>query len=132
MREMIDCFLPDFDRQAMAATVSQLEESKAVRTIFWSQPIASSASVMYIAEQARAPYVLLFTKPATVVLGQGAVERMLTAPAIPPSTTSQGLYATTSTSVRCGSCPPVCFTPLPCRPAKTTTSTPVFTPCASF
>ena len=79
MREMIDCFLPDFDRQAMAATVSQLEESKAVRTIFWSQPIASSASVMYIAEQARAPYVLLFTKPATVVLGQGAVERMLRA-----------------------------------------------------
>jgi len=77
MREMIDCFLPDFDREAMADTVAQLNESKVVRNVYWTEGLASSNSVMAIAEQARAPYVLLFTKPARVSLGQRALERML-------------------------------------------------------
>ena len=77
MREMLDCFLPDFDRQAMATTLEQLSESKTVRNIFWTQGLASSNSVMSIAEQARAPYVLLFTKPTSVSLGKGALERLL-------------------------------------------------------
>ena len=77
MREMIDCFLPDFDHEAMAETVEQLNGSKTVRNIFWTEGIASSNSVMAIAERARAPYALLFTKPAPVSLGQGALERML-------------------------------------------------------
>ena len=77
MREMIDCFLPDFDREAMSATVGQLSESKAVRNIYWTEGMASTSLVTSIAERARAPYVLLFTKPAPVVLGQRALERML-------------------------------------------------------
>ena len=77
MRQMIDCFLPDFDREAMAATVSQLNESKAVRNIFWSESMTSSNAVMEMAERARAEYVLLFTKPTPVTLGQNALERML-------------------------------------------------------
>ena len=76
---MIDCFLPDFDHEAMAETVEQLNGSKTVRNIFWTEGIASSNSVMAIAERARAPYALLFTKPAPVSLGQGALERMLRA-----------------------------------------------------
>ena len=74
---MIDCFLPDIDREAMATTVAQLNESVVVSHIFWSENMASSNSVMKIAEQARASYVVLFTKPARVSLGQGALERML-------------------------------------------------------
>ena len=77
MRQMIDCFLPDFDREVMAATVSQLNGSKAVRNIFWSESMTSSNAIMEIAERARAEYVLLFTKPTPVTLGQNALERML-------------------------------------------------------
>ena len=77
MREKIDCFLPDFDREAMEATVTQLRASKVVREVFWSDGVASSNAIMQIAEQARAEYVLLFTKPTSVTLGQGALERML-------------------------------------------------------
>ena len=76
---MIDCFLPDFDHEAMTETVEQLNGSKTVRNIFWTEGIASSNSVMAIAERARAPYALLFTKPSPVSLGQGALERMLRA-----------------------------------------------------
>ena len=77
MREKIDCFLPDFDRDMMASTVSQLNESQIVRCIFWTNGMTSSNAVMTIAERARAEYVLLFTKPTPVTLGQGAVERMV-------------------------------------------------------
>ena len=77
MREIIDCFLPDFDRDMMASTVSQLNESQIVRCIFWTNGMTSSNAVMTIAERARAEYVLLFTKPTPVTLGQGAVERMV-------------------------------------------------------
>ena len=77
MRQKIDCFLPDFDRDMMASTVSQLNESQIVRCIFWTNGMTSSNAVMTIAERARAEYVLLFTKPTPVTLGQGALERML-------------------------------------------------------
>ena len=77
MREKIDCFLLDFDREAMDATYHQLCDSKSVRDIFWVSSMTSSNDVMAIAEQARADYVLLFTKPTPVSLGQGALERLL-------------------------------------------------------
>ena len=77
MREKIDCFLPDFDRDMMAPTVSQLNESQVVRCISWTNGMTSSNAVMTIAERARAEYVLLFTKPTPVTLGQGAIERMV-------------------------------------------------------
>ena len=77
MREKIDCFLPDIDRQLMAPTVAQLETSKVVREIFWTAGMTSSQAILQIAGQASAEFALLFTKPAPVTLGQGALERML-------------------------------------------------------
>jgi len=77
MREMIDCFLPDFDRTLMAPAAQQLRSSNVVRDIFWTDGMTSSTSIMKIAEQARAEFVLLFTKPTPVVLGQGTLERMV-------------------------------------------------------
>ena len=77
MREMTDCFLLDFDREVMAPTVAQLNESRMVRSINWCDGMNSSKAVMSIAERARAPYVLLFTKPTPVTIGQGALERMV-------------------------------------------------------
>ena len=74
---MIDCFLPDLDREAMAPTVAQLNGSNVVRNVFWTDGMVSSNAVMSMAERARADYVLLFTKPAPVTLGQGALERLL-------------------------------------------------------
>ena len=77
MREKIDCFLPDFDRDAMSSLASQLRESKTVRDICWVKGMTSSNDIMAMAEQARADYVLLFTKPTKVTMGQGALERLL-------------------------------------------------------
>ena len=77
MREMIDCFLPDFDREVMTATVAQLNESRMVRNIFWISSISSSKTIMDVAGQAQSEYVLLFTKPTPVTIGQHALERMV-------------------------------------------------------
>jgi len=77
MREKIDCFLPDFDREAMAGTEAQLKACQVVRDIFWTDGMTSSNAVMKIAERARAEYVLLFTKPTSVTIGQGALGRMV-------------------------------------------------------
>ena len=77
MREMIDCFLPDFDREAMAPVVAQLNESRVVRNLFWTEGMTSTPAVKSMAALSQASYVLLFTKPAAVTLGQGALERML-------------------------------------------------------
>ena len=74
---MIDCFLPDFDREALAPAVAQLNESSVVRSVFWAQGMTASSAVKDMAARAAAPYVLLFTKPAAVTLGKGALERML-------------------------------------------------------
>ena len=79
MRETIDCFLLDFDHEAMAPTIGQLRESKVVRNIFFVKGMTSSADILQMAEMARADYSLLFTKPVLVTLGQGALERLLRA-----------------------------------------------------
>ena len=79
MREKIDCFLPDFDREAMAGTEAQLKACQVVRDIFWTDGMTSSNAVMKIAERARAEYVLLYTKPTSVTIGQGALGRMVRA-----------------------------------------------------
>ena len=73
---MIDCFLPDFDREAMTPTAAQLSESRMVRNIFWVGSMANSSAITEIARQAQADYALLFTKPTAVTLGQHALERM--------------------------------------------------------
>ena len=74
---MIDCFLPDFDREAMAPTAAQLGESRMVRNMFWVGSMTSSNAIMDIAGLAQADYALLFTKPTPVTLGQHALERMV-------------------------------------------------------
>ena len=77
MREKIDCFLPDIDREQMASTLAQIESCKVVRNVFWVDGMSSSSAIMRIAENARAEYALLFTKPVPVTLGQGVLERLL-------------------------------------------------------
>ena len=98
MREKIDCFLPCDNLLAVQHTISQLRGSKTIQHIFLlvSEPlpddeatnfadcrqiqvdrINSSNTVMSIAENAKADYVLLQTKPRQVVLGEGALDRLL-------------------------------------------------------
>jgi len=79
MRQKIDCFLPSFAQTAMAPTVAQLRQNNTVRELFFVDSMAGSNAIMSMAEQARADYVLLFTRPAVVTLGQNALERMLRA-----------------------------------------------------
>ena len=98
MREKIDCFLPCGDLTGSTKTVAQLRASKTVQRIFLltsaPQPIdgndalkgcrqltvdslTSSNTLMTIAENAKADYVLLQTKPVSLELGEGALERIL-------------------------------------------------------
>ena len=97
MREKIDCFLPFGNAEATISTVDQLRDSKTVQNIFLltctplSAPsiaaggcqqllvdhLQSSNTLMTIAENAKAEYVLLQTRPATLSIGRGALERML-------------------------------------------------------
>ena len=98
MREKIDCFLPCDDLRSTARTVMQLRGSKTVQNIFLlvSAPLpansdealrkcktlavdnlTSSNTLMTIAENAKADFVLLQTKPVCLELGEGAMERIL-------------------------------------------------------
>jgi len=98
MREKIDCFLPCDDLRSTARTVMQLRGSKTVQNIFLlvSAPLpadsdealrkcktlavddlTSSNTLMTIAENAKADYVLLQTKPVSLEFGEGAMERIL-------------------------------------------------------
>ena len=98
MREKIDCFLPCDDLKTALNTVRQLRLSKTIQHIFLlvSQNLSdeeaadfsdchqivvgnlsSSNTLMSIAENAKADYVLLQTQPRQLQMGQGALERML-------------------------------------------------------
>jgi SpoIID/LytB domain protein len=56
----------------------QLRNSKAVQNVIMLETgLMSSNALMQVAEQAKADYVLLLTKPVRVTLGQGALDRML-------------------------------------------------------
>ena len=98
MREKIDCFLPCNDPLGVARTVAQLRGSKTIQKIYLltSGPLSaadsdalgkclpltvdnltSSNTLMTIAENAKADYVLLQTKPVSLELGEGALERIL-------------------------------------------------------
>ena len=99
MRQKIDCFLPYTAPCDTEAIVSELYASRAVNNIFVFTPkmsinglptnsthividnLASSHTVMSIAENARAEYVLLQIQPTPLTLGQDALERMLRAAA---------------------------------------------------
>jgi len=93
MREKIDCFLPCDDLSLAQQTISQLRNSRTVQNIFLlvNSPLedvkdarqitvdnlTSSNTLMRMAENAQADYVLIMTKQASVTLGQGALVRML-------------------------------------------------------
>ena len=98
MREKIDCFLPCDDLLGTARTVAQLRGSKTIQNIFLltSAPLpadcdktlskckaltvdnlTSSNTLMTIAENAKADYVLLQTKPIGLEIGEEALERIL-------------------------------------------------------
>ena len=79
MEQKIDCFLACREAGEVASTVSQLQRSTVVRSVSLLENMAvqSTAMVMHVAEQATAPYVLLALKPVPLILGEGAVERML-------------------------------------------------------
>ena len=78
MREKIDCFLPAMDKRVAEGIISQLRNSKTVQNITQLESgLMSSNALMQVAENAKADYVLLLTKPVKVGLGQGALDRML-------------------------------------------------------
>ena len=98
MREKIDCFLPCDDLKTALHTVRQLRVSKTIQHIFllvsqqFSEEeaadfsdchqivvgnLSSSNTLMSIAENAKADYALLQTQPRQLLMGQGALERML-------------------------------------------------------
>ena len=78
MREKIDCFLPQGDAKATEEMAAQLRKSKAVQDVVMLETgLMSSNALMQVAENAKAEYVLLLTKPVKVTLGQGALDRML-------------------------------------------------------
>ena len=78
MREKIDCFLPALDERTAEEIASQLRNSKTVQNItILDTGVMSSNALMQVAENAKADYVLLLTKPVKVLLGQGALDRML-------------------------------------------------------
>ena len=79
MRQMIDCFLPNANREALQPTVEQLLRSTVVRNIFWIDGLSSSNDVMSVAERARAGYTLLITKPTSVSLCDVALQRLVRA-----------------------------------------------------
>ncbi len=95
MREKIDCFLPCDDLQAVKHTVAQFRGSKTVQDIsllvsaplpddvltdcprILADNLTSSNTLMSIAENAKADYVLLQTKSTRLQIGEGALDRML-------------------------------------------------------
>ncbi len=98
MREKIDCFLPCNDPEHIVEVIGQLKKSKTIQNIFLltSTPLKSeniaelhgcqqiiaenltgSNTLMSIAENAKADYVLLQTKPTRLELGEGGLERLL-------------------------------------------------------
>ena len=93
MREKIDCFLPCDDLSLAQQTINQLRNSRTVQNIYLlvNSPLdeikdarqitvdnlTSSNTLMRMAENAQADYVLIMTKQASITLGQGALVRML-------------------------------------------------------
>ena len=61
----------------MSSTVDRLRESTTVRKLFFVKSMTCSNDILSMAEKARADYVLLFTRPTVVTLGQNALQRML-------------------------------------------------------
>ena len=96
MRQMIDCFIACNQMSDAEQAVAQLRDNKTIHNIFLlvsdadvsdSAPkdcqllpvsnLTSSQTIMRIAENAAADYVLLQTKAVRVTFGSSALERLL-------------------------------------------------------
>lgn len=81
MRAKIDCFLTGVEQSISEGNAAQIHYDKVVnKTIILDTPqIASSETLLKIAEKAEARYTLLVTKARPIIMGQYATERMLRA-----------------------------------------------------
>ena len=81
MRAKIDCFLTGVEQSISEGNAAQIHYDKVVnKTIILDTPqIASSETLLKIAEKAEARYTLLVTKARPIIMGQSATERMLRA-----------------------------------------------------
>ena len=77
---MIDCFIPWQSDEQVAATLQQLETDEQVCTVHFlrEEGPGNIETLRWIAQQATAPYLLLYTKYDTLQLGYHALTRMLT------------------------------------------------------
>lgn len=75
----IDCFIPWSDEARENATERALANDRNVAGIYHlTENVGSSKTIKFIAENATAQYVLLYTKYDTLQLGYHALDRMLT------------------------------------------------------
>ncbi|MEE1317022.1 MAG: glycosyltransferase family A protein, partial [Prevotella sp.] len=81
MRAKIDCFLVTADTQVTEKNVMQLHDDKVVNNIVIldTAEICSSETIRRIAQESKAKYTLIVTKPTPLLMGQYALERMLRA-----------------------------------------------------
>lgn len=77
---MIDCFIPWQSDEQVAATLQQLEAETQVQNIYYlrDEGPGNTETLQWIAQQATAPYLLMYTKYETLQLGYYALTRMLT------------------------------------------------------
>ena len=131
MREKIDVFLPAIAADTLAETVQVLNDDKTVQHIVFLQPgsnaienaLASTETILHIADNTDADFVLLCTKTTHMTLGQNASTAIITQSqaggrsVIRPSIISREASAMTSTSAACYSCAHRCCTTMPRRHA---------------
>ena len=94
MRQAIDCFIPYVDAAQAKATIDGLRESALVNNIYllatdaaatavegctmvYIDALNSSDTMLKIAEAAKAPYTLLYTKYNNLVMGYFALDRFV-------------------------------------------------------
>ena len=78
MNRRIDLFLPTTDEQGIQSLISQLNNVPVVRGIFHEtlSTLLPSETLHTIAGKAMAEYTALVTKPVSIMMGEGALERM--------------------------------------------------------
>ena len=97
MREKIDCFLPCTEAKMIEPLLAQLRQSKTIQNIYLLvstdypakerlqegcqylevDNLTSTQTIVSLAENARADYILLGTKATQITIGEGALERWL-------------------------------------------------------
>lgn len=79
MRTTIDCFIPWTDElQGTPTENALLDDSNVANVYHLTESIGNTKTIRFIAETATSPYVLLYTKYDTLLLGFHALDRMLT------------------------------------------------------